>query len=372
MADSAYPVGSSIDLKALEQEARDALPGTVYDFFAGGADDEFTLRENETSWGAVQLRPRVLRGVGSAQTRTTVLGASVSGPILVAPVAFQRLAHPDGEAATARGAAAAGTVFVASTRTTVSPEDIATAAAGAPLWFQVYILRDRGWTAELVGRAAEARYRGLVLTVDAPILGRRLRDERNMFRLPENVLADNLRSALGVDPASLHDPSAIEHDPELRLEDIGWLRSIADLPVVVKGVLRGDDAVASIEAGASAIVVSNHGGRQLDTVVPTARALPEVVDAVAGRAEVYADGGIRRGTDVLKALALGARAVMLGRPVVWALATGGAEGVYQLLEGMRTELARAMTLCQLATPEEVSRDLVGAAGRPSRWRRRVI
>jgi 4-hydroxymandelate oxidase len=366
VADAAYPVGSSIDLNALEQEAREALPGTVYDFFAGGADDELTLRDNETSWGAVHLRPRVLRGVGSAQTRTTVLGASISGPILVAPVGFQRLAHQDGEAATARGAAAAGTVFVVSTRTTVSPEDIATAAAGAPLWFQVYILRDRGWTAELVSRAAEARYQGLVLTVDAPILGRRLRDERNVFRLPDDVVADNLKSVLRVDPSSLHDPSSIEHDPELRLEDIGWLKSIADLPVVVKGVLRGDDAVASIEAGASAIVVSNHGGRQLDTVVPTPRALVEVVDAVAGRAEVYADGGIRRGTDVLKALALGARAVMLGRPVVWALATGGAEGVYRLLEGMRTELSRAMTLCQLATPDEVSRDLVGAAGRPFR------
>jgi 4-hydroxymandelate oxidase len=366
VASGAYPVGSSIDLNALEQGAREALPGAVYDFFAGGADDELTLRENEISWGAESLRPRVFRGVASAQTSTTVLGASITGPILVAPIAFQRLAHPDGEAATARGAAAAGTVFVVSTRTTVSPEDIATAAAGAPLWLQVYILRDRGRTAELVGRAAEAGYRGLVLTVDAPILGRRLRDERNMFRLPEDVFADNLKSALRVDPLSLHDPSAIEHDPELRLEDIAWLRSIADLPVVVKGVLRGDDAVASIEAGASAIVVSNHGGRQLDTVVPTPRALEEVVDAVADRAEVYADGGIRRGTDALKALALGARAVMIGRPVIWALATGGAEGVHRLLEGLRIELARAMTLCQVATPKEASRDLVWTAGRDPR------
>jgi 4-hydroxymandelate oxidase len=228
---------------------------------------------------------------------------------------------------------------------------------------QVYILRDRGRTAELVVRAAEAGYRGLVLTVDAPILGRRLRDERNMFRLPEEVFADNLTSALRIDPLSLDDPSAIEHDPELGLEDIAWLKSLADLPVVVKGILRGDDAVASIEAGASAVVVSNHGGRQLDTVVPTPRALEEVVDAVADTAEVYADGGIRRGTDVLKALALGARAVMLGRPVVWALATGGAEGVHRLLEGMRTELARAMTLCQVATPKEASRDLLRTAGR---------
>jgi 4-hydroxymandelate oxidase len=209
-------------------------------------------------------------------------------------------------------------------------------------------------------RAAEAGYRALVLTADAPVLGRRLRDERNMFRLPEDVLRNNLRSTLRIDPSSLRDPSAIEHDPELRLEDIQWLKRIADLPIVVKGVLRGDDAVASIEAGASAIVVSNHGGRQLDTVVPTPSALEEVADAVAGRAEVYADGGIRRGTDVLKALALGARAVMVGRPIIWALATGGADGVYETLEGMRTELARAMTLCQLATLHEISRDVVEA------------
>jgi 4-hydroxymandelate oxidase len=358
MTDGAYPVGSSIDLNALEEEAREALPGPVYDFFAGGADDELTLRDNEMSWTAVPLRPRVLRGVASAQTRTTVLGDDISAPVIVAPVAFQRLAHPDGEAATARGVAAAGTAFVVSTRTTVSPEEIAVAAAGAPLWFQVYILRDRGWTAELVRRAAHAGYRALVLTADAPILGRRLRDERNMFRLPEDVIAHNLESALRIDPASLHDPSAIEHDPGLRLDDIAWVQSIAELPVVVKGVLRGDDAVASIDAGASAVVVSNHGGRQLDTVVPTPRALTDVVDAVGDTAEVYADGGIRRGTDILKALALGARAVMVGRPVIWALTTGGAEGVHRLLEGMRTELARAMTLCQVATPQEIGRDVV--------------
>lgn len=352
--------GNPIDF---ESRARETLPGPVHDFLAGGADDELTLRENEAAWKRIRLRPHVLQRVQQVSTRTTVLGSTLGAPIMVAPFSYQRLIHPEGEAATARAAAAAGSLLVISTRATVSLEDISSAAPDLPRWFQVYIMRDRGWTAELVGRAASVGCRALVLTVDAPVVGRNLRAARSSFSFPQSQLA-NLGSAVPADPAELQSYRGAEHDPAIGLDDIGWLRQIANLPIVVKGVLRGDDAAACVEAGADAVVVSNHGGRQLDTSVATAEALPEVAESIGGRAQVYVDGGIRRGTDILKALALGADAVMVGRPVIWGLAAAGAEGAFSVLEGLREELVRAMMLCQTPTLDDISADLLDLKRRP--------
>lgn len=292
----AMPAAEEIDMVDLERRAREILPGPTHDFVAGGADDELTLQDNQAAWNRIRLRPRVLRRVDQVSTKTTVLGTTLGAPIMVAPISYQRLIHFEGEVATARGGAAAGSLLVVSTRATVSMEEIARAAPTLPLWFQVYILRDRGWTAELAVRAASAGCRALVLTVDAPIIGRNLRTERSKFSFPQSQLA-NLGSGVPVDPTELQSYTGAEHDPAIGLDDISWLRRIANLPVVVKGVLRGDDAAACVDAGADAVVVSNHGGRQLDTSIATAEALPEVVESVGTHAEVYVDGGIRRGTD---------------------------------------------------------------------------
>jgi 4-hydroxymandelate oxidase len=275
--------------------------------------------------------------------------------VLVGPVAYQRLAHPDGEPPTASGAAAAGTLLVVSTQATASLEEIAAVAPGAPRWFQLYVYRDRRIAAGLVRRAAASGYRAVVLTVDVPVPGNRERDRRNRFQLPPGMGLANLTV-----PEERVDVVGVagHFDPTVTPEVIGWLAEESGLPVVVKGVLRGDDAAACLDAGAAAIVVSNHGGRQLDGAVATAEALAEVVEAVAGRAEVYVDGGIRRGADVVKALALGARAVLIARPVVWGLANGGAAGVEEVLAGYREELERALALCGTPTLAMVTPDLL--------------
>lgn len=345
-----------MDLTELEQQAKGLLEPAVYDFFAGGADDELTLADNLAAWRRLRLRPHVLRDVGAVSTATTVLGEPLPAPLLVAPMAYHRLAHPDGELATAAGAARAGVPLIASTQATVSLEDTAAAEPQARRWFQLYVDRDRGYAAELVHRAAAAGYRALVLTVDLAAYGNRTRDVRNQFTLPGWLRIANAgdRFSGAQDPVSM----ASQFDPGLTPAVIGWLRELEGMPVVVKGVLRGDDAAVCVDAGASGVVVSNHGGRQLDTAVASADALPEVVEAVAGRAEVYVDGGIRRGTDVLKALALGARAVLVGRPVIWGLACGGAAGVQAVLEGLRVELQRAMTLCGAPSVADLTPDLV--------------
>ncbi len=348
------------DLVELERQAREILPAATHDFIAGGADDELTLQDNVAAWRRLRLRPRVLRRVGEVSTGVTVLGTPLAAPIIVAPTSYQRLVHADGESATARGAAAAGSLLIVSTRATVSLEEIALATPELPRWFQVYILRDRGWTAELAQRAASAGYRALVLTVDAPAVGRNIRALRSNFAFPQGQMA-NLGAGVPVDPTALETYPGAEHEPAIGLDDIAWLRRTANVPIVVKGVLRGDDAAACVDAGAAAVVVSNHGGRQLDTSVATADALQEVAQGIRGLAEVYVDGGIRRGTDVLKAIALGATAVMVGRPVIWGLATGGTEGVLGVLEGLREELVRAMMLCQTSTIGDISPDLISSA-----------
>jgi 4-hydroxymandelate oxidase len=346
-----------MELHDLEERARAVLSEQAYDYYAGGADDERTVAANAQVWSHLRLRPRVLVDVSAIDLTTTVLGTPVRAPLLVAPMAAQRMAHDDGEAATARGAAAAGTVMIASTIATVRLEDVAAAAPDAPRWFQLYIRRDRGWAAELVSRAEASGYRAIVLTVDLPVLGRRRRDERHPPGLPEGLRLANM-------------PDASEHgqwlaatarddlDPSLTPDDIGWVRSLTSLPVLVKGVLRGDDARRCVDAGAGGIIVSNHGGRQLDTAITGAEALPDVLGAVGAEVEVLVDGGLRTGTDVLKALALGARAVLIGRPVLWGLAVGGAEGVRDVLVAFADELARAMALCGAPTLDALTPDLV--------------
>lgn len=354
-----------MDLGELERHARERLDPAAYDYYAGGADDEVTLEANVAAWRRLRLRYRVLRDVGAVSTATTVLGTPVAAPVLVAPTAYQRLADDAGEAATARGAQAAGTVMIASTLATVSLEDVAAAAPGAPRWFQLYVRRDRSWTAELVARAVAAGYRALVLTVDLPVLGFRRRDERNNFSLPVGMEMANVGSAVPkVEGSGLQAYTDAELEPSLTFDDLEWLRSLSDLPLVVKGVVRADDARACVDAGAAAIAVSNHGGRQLDSAVATADALPEVADAVGAQAEVYVDGGVRGGTDVVKALALGARAVLIGRPILWGLATGGQQGVAAVLGGFAEEVARAFALCGAASVSEVTGDLLAVANRP--------
>ena len=360
------------DLHAL---AAERLPRMAYDYYASGADEELTLQDNEYAWRRIRLRPRCLVDVGRRDLATTVLGQRVAYPVLVAPTAFQRMAHPDGETATARAAAAAGTVLTLSTLATSTLEEVAAAhdaarrhagrTADGGRWFQLYVYKDRGVTRALVERAEAAGYAALVLTVDAPFFGRRLRDMRNGFALPDGLTVANLAGygrADRVDPArgdsGLAAYVASLFDPTLTWRDVEWLRATTRLPVLVKGVVRGDDAARAVDCGVAGVVVSNHGGRQLDTTLATADALREVVAAVAGRAEVLVDGGVRRGTDVLKALALGARAVLVGRPVLWGLAAGGEEGVARALAMLREELDLAMALAGVAAVGDVGGDLV--------------
>ena len=338
-----------MELDELEAKARELLPQDVYDYVAGGAVDELTMADNRAAWDRVRLRPRVLRDVRAVTTSTAVLGAAVAHPIGVAPTAFHRMCHDGGEPATAAGAADAGALFVLSTRSTAPMEDVAEAMGDAPWWFQVYVLNDRDLTESFVRRAAAAGARALVLTGDTPVLGRRLRDIRNRFVLPSH-----LGTIESLDrPGNLADQAA-----GVTFEDVAWLARTAELPVVVKGVLRADDARQCVGAGAAAVWVSNHGGRQLDGAIATADALGEVVDAVGSAAEVYVDGGVRRGTDALKALAMGATAVFVGRPVAWGLTVGGRDGVRGVIDGFRAELELAMALAGATTVDEVTPDLI--------------
>jgi 4-hydroxymandelate oxidase len=346
-----------VDLAALEQAARGRLDPAVYDYLAGGADAELTLADNLAAWSRLKLRPRVLRDVRRVDTATAVLGTPLPTPIMVAPTAYHGLVHPDGELASAAGAAAAGHLMVLSTQSNRALEEVARHAPGAPRWFQVYVHIDHAFTEELVGRAAAAGYSALVLTADLPVYGNRLRDVRNRLAFPPGMVLGNAveRFGAGGDDVYAH---ASRFDAGLEPATIAWLRDRSGLPVLVKGVLRGDDAEAFVAAGAAGIVVSNHGGRQLDTALAAADALPEVVAAVDGRAEVLVDGGVRRGTDVVKALCMGAGGVLVGRPVLWGLATGGADGVRAVLQGLQEELQRAMALCGAVGLADLTADLI--------------
>ena len=356
-----------INLAEVESRALGRLTPMARDYYASGATDEVTLRWNREAYERIALRPRALVDVSARDLSTTVLGRRHPWPVIVAPSAFQRLAHPDGEAAVARAAAAEGVTMTLSTLASTSIEDVAAAAPGAPRWFQLYVFRDRVLTRELVARAEAAGYEALVLTVDAPLLGRRERDARNRFALPEGITAANLAGARSQITSEGAESGLLQYfstqiDPTLTWTDLEWLCSTTRLPVLVKGILRADDAARAIEAGARGVIVSNHGGRQLDTAVASIDALPEVVEAAAGRAPVLVDGGIRRGTDILKALALGADAVLLGRPILWGL-VDGEPGVRHVLQLLRAEFDLAMALAGCASRTTVTRDLVVWPGR---------
>jgi isopentenyl diphosphate isomerase/L-lactate dehydrogenase-like FMN-dependent dehydrogenase len=347
-------VQEPLNVADYERLAEDALDPGAFGYFAGGAGDERVLRENVAAFARLRLRPRVLVDVAETTTATTVLGTPVSMPLLVAPTAIQRMAHPDGEPGTARAAAAAGTIMCLSTLATATPEEVAAAAPGAPRWFQLYVFRDRGITRSLVERAEAAGFGAIVLTVDAPRLGRRERDLRTGFRIPPEITVPSFAAAAGgwegatpLDILSLVDPTLSWRDLERLVAD-------SPLPVVVKGVQTHEDAALACEHGAAAVVVSNHGGRQLDDVAPTLELLPEVVEAVEGRIEVLVDGGVRRGADVVKALALGARAVLAGRAVLWGLAAEGERGAARVLELLREEVELALALCGCPSPAAVT------------------
>jgi isopentenyl diphosphate isomerase/L-lactate dehydrogenase-like FMN-dependent dehydrogenase len=336
-----------------ERLAEETLDPGAFGYYAGGAGDELALAENVAAWRRVRLRPRVLVDVAEVSAATTVLETPVSMPVLVAPTAIQRLAHPDGEEGMARAAAAVGTLMCLSTLATATPADVASAAPGAPRWFQLYVFRDRGVTRALVEQAVEHGFGAVVLTVDAPVLGRRERDFRTGFRVPEEIVVPSMAAVgawSGATPLELL--GAI--DPSLTWRDLDELRSLSPLPLVLKGIQTAEDAELAVEHGVDAIVVSNHGGRQLDAVAPTAELLPEVVEAVAGTMEVYVDGGIRRGSDAVKALALGARAVLVGRPPLWGLACAGEAGARRVLELLRDEVELALALCGCTSPEAVT------------------
>jgi 4-hydroxymandelate oxidase len=346
-----------------EPVARDRLSALAYAYYASGANDEITVRENRAALDRRPLHYRVLVDVSQRDAAATVLGQPVTMPILVAPTAFHGLAHPEAELATTRAAGAAGTIMVLSTMSN-TPVEAVTAAASGPVWFQLYAYRDRAITRDLVQRVEAAGCGALMLTVDAPVLGRRERDLRNRFSLPPELAVANLTAA-GLDylppegaGSGLATYFARLLDPALTWDVVDWLQSITRLPVLVKGIVRPDDAVRAVEHGARGIVVSNHGGRQLDTAPATIDVLDAIATAVAGRAEILVDGGFRRGTDVVKALALGARAVMVGRPILWGLAAAGEAGVTQVLELLRAELDTALALCGCPTIGAVTRDLL--------------
>jgi 4-hydroxymandelate oxidase len=335
------------------ERAAETVDPKIWCYFEGGAGDEITLRANVGAYRRWQLRPRMLVDVGEVSAATTVLGTPVSMPLLVAPFAMQRLLDPEGELATARAAAAAGTLMCVSTTTTSSHDEIAAVAGPAPRWLQLYVLQDRQRTLDHIAEAREHGYSALALTVDVPVLGRRERDLRFGFELPPDLPLPYMGGKNPAAPMTL--AGQAQMSPSLTWRDLEWIASESGLPLILKGIVTREDAALAVEHGVEAIIVSNHGGRQLDGVAASLDALPEVVEAVAGRCEVYVDGGIRRGIDVLKALALGARATLVGRAVASGLAVGGEAGVLDVLTLLHDEIERGLALLGCTSPGEVAR-----------------
>jgi 4-hydroxymandelate oxidase len=352
-----YPADSAplVSLADYERAAEQALDAGAWAYYAGGAGDEITLRENVAAWSRLAIRPRVLVGVGERDPSVTLLGKRRPHPLLIAPTAHQRLAHPDGELATARAAAATETIMCLSTLATTNPADVARAVPDVPRWFQLYVFKDRGLTRELVAAAVAHGYEALMLTADLPVVGVRERELRTEIRSsPANLGPGGEGAASPWDFATLVDPTLTWTDVERLASDVG-------LPVVVKGVLTPEDARRAALAGADGVVVSNHGGRQLDTALSGADALPAIVDELEGALDVIVDGGIRRGTDVVKALALGADAVMVGRPILYGLALGGESGARRILEILLAELDTALGLAGCPRASELDRSFLTAA-----------
>ena len=351
-----------INLADFEALARARVEAPLFDFYAGGSEDEVTLRRNRTAFENILLRPRYLRDVGTRALATRVIGQQISLPVLLAPTGYQKLICQEGELAVARAAASCGTIMVVSTVSGYSLEESARASNGT-LWFQLYCYNERRISEWLIRRAEKAGYAALCLTIDVPVLGRRERDLRNRFNLLDlNVrnlsIASEMELPRGLLATEVLPYQAAHFDPRLTWADVAWIRSLTSLPLVIKGILTPEDARLAVEYGAAAIVVSNHGGRQLDGVPATIEVLPEIMAEVGNQVEVLLDGGIRRGTDVLKALALGAKAVLLGRPFLWGLAVNGENGVRQVLEILQTELDMALALVGLCSPREVDSSIL--------------
>ena len=350
-----------VNLADYERLARERLPAMVYEYIAAGAGNEITLRRNRESFDRILLKPRVLRDVSKLDTRRKLFDQTLEFPILLAPTAYHKLVHPEGELATARGAGDAGATLVVSSFSTTAVEEIAQEASH-PLWFQLYVHPDRAFTRALVERAEAAGCRALCITVDTPVPGTRDRDKRVAFELPPGVELVHLKGLGKKAGRSTHltGPGIYTDilDPALTWETISWIRSFANVPVILKGILTPEDARLAVENGAAGLIVSNHGARNLDTTPASIEALPGVVEAVDGRFPVLMDGGIERGTDVLKALALGATAVLLGRSYLWGLAVGGAQGVRGVVEMLRTEFEAAMALCGRASLSQIDRSVI--------------
>ncbi len=348
--------------------ARERMTPSAWAYLDGAAADELTRQDNQDAYGRLKLHPRVLRNLAGGHTRLELFGLALDYPILLAPVAYHRLAHPHGEYAAALGAAAMKAAMVLSTQASTSLEDVAAQAHAPPLWFQLYIQQDRDFTQSLVARAEKAGYRALVLTVDAPVNGVRNAEQRCGFTLPLDVTAVNLAGRRQARAAVASAGESAVFGGELlhgsaTWDDVAWLRSATRLPILLKGVLHPDDAVQALEQGVDGIIVSNHGGRTLDTLPATIDALPAIAAAVAGRAPVLLDGGIRRGTDILKALALGAKAVLIGRAYIYGLAAAGAPGVAHVLHVLRSELEVAMALSGCRTLADITPDVLWRSAR---------
>lgn len=350
----------AISLSDLQAVAERRMDHMAWEYVEGAAADEITLRWNREAYDRIRLNPRVLRDVGTVDTRVSFLGLELPYPVLLAPTALHKLAHPEGELATVRGAGAAGAAMALSTLASVTLEEVASAAS-APLWFQLYVQKDKGFTAELVQRAEAAGYRALVITVDTPVDGARYRQQRAKFKLPADVEMANLRGLAQQSGKKLdteHGTFRAILPQQLTWKDVEWLQSLTKLPVLVKGVLDPDDAAIAVKQGLAGVLVSNHGARNLDTAPASIDALPRVRDRIGGDLVVLVDGGVRRGTDVLKALALGANAVLVGRPIFHGLSAAGAEGVRRMLEILRNELELAMALTGRARVAEIDRAVV--------------
>ncbi|XP_039684903.1 (S)-2-hydroxy-acid oxidase GLO1 [Medicago truncatula] len=343
-----------------EAIAKEKLSKMFYDYFASGAEDQWTLKENRNAFSRILFRPRILRDVSKIDLTTTVLGLKISMPIMIAPTAGQKLAHPEGEYATARAASAAGTIMTLSSWATSSVEEVASTGPGIR-FLQIYLFKDRNMVTQLVRRAKNAGFKAIVLTVDSPVLGRKEAHIKNRFTLPSYVRMKNFEG-LDLEKLVKHSAhtSAVNglYDKSLTWKDVKWLQTITSLPIIVKGVLTAEDTRLAIQAGVAGIIVSNHGGRQLDYVPATIMALEEVVQAAEGRVPVFMDGGVRRGTDVFKALALGASGVFIGRPVVFSLAADGEAGVRKVLKMLHDELEITMALCGCCSLKDITRDHV--------------
>jgi 4-hydroxymandelate oxidase len=359
IASAAAPARQLLNLFDYEAEARERMAPTAWEYVSGAAADEITLRWNREAFDRLALAPKVLVDVSKLDTRVTLLGHELPFPILLAPCGFQRLVHPEGEEGVARGAGAAGALLVMSSAATTAVEDISKAASG-PLWFQLYVQRDRGFTQELVARVVAAGAQALVLTVDTPVIGARNREARSGFCLPPGMDLPNLRGSYAAGDATPHRSMgegiySAALDPSVTWDNLTWLLKLAKVPVLVKGILSPGDAWRAREAGVAGIIVSNHGGRNLDTTPASLDALPRIVERARDEVPVLMDGGIRRGTDVLKALALGARAVLIGRPYLYGLGVAGAEGVTRVVKLLRQEFEMAMALAGRTRLREIDR-----------------